>query len=540
MTIPPESLNPGTNCLEALTLTCATNKIVQCPTNWNFDDPIVSDPCCGTNYILTFTTVTNGTSCSNVFTRIWQVIDCLNRTATCSQTVTVVNTNLPVIQCPPNMVLTSCVPTQVFYTVTASNACCTNVAVLCNPPSGSLFEPGTTTWVNCTATDCCTNTTNCRFTVTVVRDTNCCLTLTNELVICNYDGTYTYTFGIRNDTDWDVGWVSLTEVNGNPVFQDPFLQLIPALPPHQTRQGLTETIAGAPCGPLCFYILLYPPTFTNCCDQVHCVTLPNCCLHPPPGMTAWWPFDETNGPIANDIAGSFNNQGTHFGWWHAIAGMVSNAVCFGVTNEFFLVTNQLEINFVGSCTNGTNVDSFTIDAWIRADSNGPNFQTLLDKRDNPDTAPRGYSLFLNYGRLGFQTADGTTWFNTVCTNLDLRDSQWHFITITGARCGPNGNVVTLYVDGVERFSDADSLTGDLNNSADLLIAHTGSGVHSYSGYSGCLDELEFFKRVLTVQEIQDIFNAGPAGKCKTNCTGALTLTCATNKIVQCPTNWNPN
>ncbi len=39
------------------------------------------------------------------------------------------------------------------------------------------------------------------------------------------------------------------------------------------------------------------PQFPN----VHC---PTNCLPPPAGMTAWWPFDEPTGPIANDIAGA--------------------------------------------------------------------------------------------------------------------------------------------------------------------------------------------------------------------------------------------
>ena len=217
-------------------------------------------------------------------------------TNTCNFNVTVVDTNAPVIHCPSNIEVISCTNLPVFYTVTATNLCCPkDVTVVCTPPSGSVFTSGTTTTVHCVATnDCNTNFATCDFTVTV-RMTNCCLTLTNELVICNPDGTYTYTFDLRNDADWDVGWISLTEVNGNPVFQNPFIQLTPTLLPHHTRHGLTETITGAPCGPLCFYILLYPPTFTNCCDELHCVTLPPCC--PPRTYTTYSDF--TNGVLMN-------------------------------------------------------------------------------------------------------------------------------------------------------------------------------------------------------------------------------------------------
>ena len=44
-------------------------QVFPCPTNWSFDEPSVSDPCCGTSYTLTYSTVTNSAGCSNSFTR---------------------------------------------------------------------------------------------------------------------------------------------------------------------------------------------------------------------------------------------------------------------------------------------------------------------------------------------------------------------------------------------------------------------------------------------------------------------------------------
>ena len=85
--------------------------------------------------------------------------------------MTVVNTTPPVINCPSNIVVVSCTNVPVCYSVTATNACCSNVTVVCTPPSCSSFAPGTVTTVNCVATDCCSNTATCSFTVTVV----CCV-----------------------------------------------------------------------------------------------------------------------------------------------------------------------------------------------------------------------------------------------------------------------------------------------------------------------------------------------------------------------------
>jgi uncharacterized repeat protein (TIGR03803 family) len=108
---------------------------------------------------------------------------------TCSFTVTVVDTTPPAITCPSNIVVSACTNIQVFYTNTVSDTCCgTNVIVVCRPPSGNYFAPGTTTPVNCVATDCNGNSNSCTFTVTVLC-TNCVPAPTNLVLWLPFDET---------------------------------------------------------------------------------------------------------------------------------------------------------------------------------------------------------------------------------------------------------------------------------------------------------------------------------------------------------------
>jgi hypothetical protein len=88
----------------------------------------------------------------------------------CSFTVTVTDLLPPIIQCPSNIVVTatSCTNAIVNYTVTATDNCTANPAVVCTPPPGP-FELGTTP-VHCVATDDNGNTNSCDFTVTVLPD----------------------------------------------------------------------------------------------------------------------------------------------------------------------------------------------------------------------------------------------------------------------------------------------------------------------------------------------------------------------------------
>src|SRR5258707_9804119 len=80
----------------APTISCSTNKTVQLGSSWSFDPPSATDTCSAE--ITVVSTVTN-VSCGNSFsaTRTWQAADPCGNSATCSQTVTLMDTTAPVI-----------------------------------------------------------------------------------------------------------------------------------------------------------------------------------------------------------------------------------------------------------------------------------------------------------------------------------------------------------------------------------------------------------------------------------------------------------
>jgi len=145
-----------------LTVTCPANKSVACSVGWSFDAPtVVTNPTpqclaagCVSYTITVLSTVTNGTCQQYNITRTWVITDpCESHT--CNQTVSVLNTNQPVFLGVADLAPLTCTTTQVYYNVTATEACCGNLPVTCSPPSGSYFTPWVTTFVTCTTTDCC-------------------------------------------------------------------------------------------------------------------------------------------------------------------------------------------------------------------------------------------------------------------------------------------------------------------------------------------------------------------------------------------------
>ena len=75
----------------------------------------------------------------------------------------------------------------------------------------------------------------------------------------------------------------------------------------------------------------------------------------------------------------------------------------------------------------------------------------------------------------------------------------------------SGSTVTFYVDGVAAAADASYDPGfEFTSNAYLGFFGSGGG-----NFFGILDEVEIFNRALTSDEVQAIYDAGSAGKCRT-------------------------
>lgn len=252
------------------------------------------------------------------------------------------------------------------------------------------------------------------------------------------------------------------------------------------------------------------------CD-IGAVEFRTCDVHPG-GLVGWWRLGETVGNTAHDSAG-FPNHGVWVNGPTPSPGMVNGALQFNGINQLVRVSNQPEIDFQGDCSNDV-AEAFTIDAWVKTCATG--LQVILDKRQFASNFIKGYSLYINNGRLGFQMALGSGNANcgssgSACRNYlaptsspNLSDNRWHFVAITVSRCrGAQGK---MYVDGnlVYTFTP---LVGGVFNNADLLIGGGYVNATQTKSFHGYLDEVELYKSILTASEIHALYDAGWAGKC---------------------------
>jgi hypothetical protein len=245
------------------------------------------------------------------------------------------------------------------------------------------------------------------------------------------------------------------------------------------------------------------------------------CVPAPAGMVAWWPGDDN----ANDITPSPDN-GTLNGGATFAAGEVANAFSLNGTTAYVSAPDVTKINF------GTG--DFSIDAWIQT-SNASTTQAIVDKRSGDNVSVfTGYHLFTFQGNLGVQLADGLgggiTATNFVSAT-NVANGAFHHVAVTVVRNSATGG--NLYVDGVSVLTfNPTGRPGSLTNTAEFRIGRNCPNTLADNFFNGLIDEVELFNVALSATDVQAIFNAGTAGKCKCMITCPANIT-QSNDSGQC-------
>lgn len=219
------------------------------------------------------------------------------------------------------------------------------------------------------------------------------------------------------------------------------------------------------------------------------------CVPPPADLVAWWPFDESTGTTAQDLAG-FPNNLSLTGNSVAVAGMVAGARQFngGGSPGQGVTPPQADLD-VGT-------GNFTIEGWVSRWDTSSSIGYVINKRDASTQV--GYALLLANGLL-YIMKSGTN--SLPPPHPWIASTQWKHFAVVVDR---TANVARLYVDG-QQVSTASATTwysGNLNNAAPLMVGEAPGGA------AFALDELSLYKRALSQSEIAAIYQAGSAGKCK--------------------------
>jgi hypothetical protein len=235
------------------------------------------------------------------------------------------------------------------------------------------------------------------------------------------------------------------------------------------------------------------------------------CVPPPQGILAWWPFDETAGPIARDIIGG--RDGTYFGSPPPIPapGEVKNALKFDGINDFVGVANSPVWHF--------GLNDFSIELWANfsAPQGGSISEPsgILVGNDNGPGDQNKWFFATGGGYLYFHINSptlGPNFFPLALFSPTI--NTWYHLAVTRS-----GSLYTVYIDG-SPVASALNTASIPSPSAFLTIGEA----ENIGFMNGLLDEVTIYNQALTAAEIYSIYAAGSAGKCKPGSGPGLQIT----------------
>lgn len=225
-----------------------------------------------------------------------------------------------------------------------------------------------------------------------------------------------------------------------------------------------------------------------------CDSAPACAgVAPPTSMVAWYPGDGN----AQDIQGG--NNGTPQGTLAFPAAKVAQGFGFDSDDDRVVIPHNNNLN--------VQAPGFTADFWMKGIKNQPQSLATIFEKSHALGSANGWVFQVNSstGRMQFAIGNGSG-FPDVFGVGDVLDGNFHHIAGTW-----DGSTMRLYVDGALQ-PGATPLSTPVGNTGTVNIGFWHAGPSRF--YRGIADELEIFNRALSQTEIQALFDAGSAGKCK--------------------------
>lgn len=180
--------------------------------------------------------------------------------------------------------------------------------------------------------------------------------------------------------------------------------------------------------------------------------------------------------------------------------LVSNPVdtkgLFGRALQFDGVDDYVDLG--NSATLNATTDTITISAWVYTDSATDN-QPVLSKYN---TSPYPFKFTMDFGvrKIDFKINDVT--LNS--PNGVLTVGEWNYVATTYDKNAGGTDEVKHYVNGIQvGTSDYSISMGTNSDSWDI-----GFEDNANRYFNGTIDELRFYNRVLSAQEIKDLYNKG--------------------------------
>ncbi|MES2223558.1 MAG: LamG domain-containing protein [Patescibacteria group bacterium] len=211
------------------------------------------------------------------------------------------------------------------------------------------------------------------------------------------------------------------------------------------------------------------------------------------GLTGWWSFepDTISGSTVDDVSGGGNN-GTSSNSPGSVDGKIGKAFEFNGANQYIDISRPA-------------TDDFTICSWFKTTSVGSGTNhwqsmAILDTEVGGVTNDFGFGVDSN-GKLVFGDGNSNIGDYTFSSTATVNTGSWVSGCVTREK---TSGEIKLYVNGVLSGGGTGS-TLSLNANGSARI---GFGFDSAYYWNGDLDEVRVYDRVLSANEINNLYHSG--------------------------------
>jgi len=247
----------------------------------------------------------------------------------------------------------------------------------------------------------------------------------------------------------------------------------------------------------------------------------------PSGMIGYWKFD---GSLSDEM-GKYNAIMGYYGSYSG--GIIDQGLhgAMGCSNPY-----------AAKVDNFPNLDSFTVEAWIKPACPPYSWQGSLTINKRKETGYyRGIGFILltnpspygsgNYG-FNFGMTDGTNNTDIQSNPVTYACDSWHHVVAIR----DYGKEIKLFVNGELVASAIDNIVGSIANTEPLMFHGWTSGGCGWGMSATTLDEVAIYNRALSMEEIQRHYQNGlngsgyeetdpppppPADKCQQDLSAAM-------------------
>jgi len=219
------------------------------------------------------------------------------------------------------------------------------------------------------------------------------------------------------------------------------------------------------------------------------------------GLVGYWNFDETTGVSAMDASGNNNTLDIKGESWQS--GKVGGALMFDGSSTFGERADAQLIGAFPSKKTGQTED-FTLSAWIKLNSLNER-RPIVGKQGS---GIRGFMFMVERSNvLGLEMFKDGSSRSAVSSTVTLEANKWYQVMSTYDFKTDGTSQMVLFVDG-KQVGISQTAVGPPNaNNLALEIGHyfwLADGSHAWY-WDGLIDEVRIYNRVLTAEEIQEVF-----------------------------------